>query len=1409
MIVLILFFADIGIGVSGELSNLQDEEFLVESEKVPAILVDGLPPLMCNYENEQLPCDTPLRLPERGDKPAAEEYGWWFGYSPDRDNNGMDDRLQRIIVGEKESVSTTAIIGEDGRKTVAIYVNYAWAPTSEDISNLKSVLIKHSWIEPTGVEGDAWFMQLNSVDTIIVDHVSVSALFDIWSLEGVVVVEMQDVYKPFLDVSAAAVKARSSEVYLESGHGAGYYGSGIVVAVLDTGVDNEHTSLNDFDDINDDPDGDATSYDDQKWVAGYDGTAFSSAVDGTEDPNDGDGHGTHVAGTAIGTGGDTNNVGVAPGSYLVDIKVLTDTGGTNNQASANGIQWMINNVNTDWGNNESSEGIQVASMSFGSFNALDTNDPGDDGNSTNSRLVNQATEAGIVCVVAIGNNGAKQVPAPASADSALVVGAVSDKGSIDRIDDEIASYSNYGPRVDDGDDNHWDELKPDVVAPGTNINAPMHAADPSVPIPGADPVLADDGYTEMTGTSMSTPHVSGMIALLLEKNWNTFWDDDEEQLNAFLVKDFVRNSTTLPDGVSATSNEANADWNEKWGFGYIDMVELFGGDVSITPPDAILIDITSPNNNSWMIENDEIRIMGEVIPTENYTYDSLTINWTASREYWTSNGWETEYKYHWDGSPELNVSEDNKWSFDVQLNNYDWYANNNWNHEIKVTAKNGNALVGLSWVIPNIGYYNIDIDKPSHHSPISGIVEFEGEFAGVEPELIEYRIDSGDWEIGTNISSNAEFPRQENGVWYFDWDSNEVIDGLHNVEVRVVNASGRIGAAQGFMYEVDNLPYAPDLDFYAETEILDGGLPVDETFLNNLLEVKVTVVNSGDAISDPVSVEVSGAGATASTILDKMEIGEIREIIIPGWAPNVLGENQEITITLDSNNELEENYVENNIEKISFNVVEYVEGVDLSLSQGAVQIRNIQEQYVIPRPNEPFLIHVAVQNLGMSNSGSASLILEQRTSQGWTVVDETSIVNVFGSGLKEYVTPFEFILSEVGGYKFRLTITNNSLDVNLENNELEFGIIVDDVQLSANVTLTLLDDEMLLGYAAVKNTGHLLTSYDGELHLRTVSSFQKLLNDVLLDDTFAGEALIYSEGDASHVVWTRRYLDNQSHLRMTISHMVIFEDGQVSQVNDLMPAIRLNQGYYFGLGISNHESKFGIAGYHRDIYSGGSYEDITSIFLLSTETPLDNNSWVLSPSVAFDIDIQSDEVEPVVIGVGNEFHILFQERRTDSTGELRLGLNYIKGQPESGIWGWGSDVGDYGSLANIKIRTNGDDDVIIAAWKEGSGQDAKLVTWVTDKSWSEEDKQITSAPGIEHIKLVETTNRGVQIYYDSVLLGSEVILYGIISDENNGKEHSLSVRLTKGTFFSADKVDDGSNFIYYNDQGLLSVRQII
>ena len=146
-------------------------------------------------------------------------------------------------------------------------------------------------------------------------------------------------------------------------------------------MDNEHRSLNDFDDASDAPDLDPLSYDDHKWVAGFDATSTSSNPDGSQDPDDGQGHGTHVAGSALGTGdASRQHTGTAPGAYLVDVKVLTDAGGTNSQYSISGIQWVVNNANTDWGHNGSSKGIQSGVHVAGSFSfPLNPDDTGDNG----------------------------------------------------------------------------------------------------------------------------------------------------------------------------------------------------------------------------------------------------------------------------------------------------------------------------------------------------------------------------------------------------------------------------------------------------------------------------------------------------------------------------------------------------------------------------------------------------------------------------------------------------------------------------------------------------------------------------------------------------------------------------------------------------------------------------------------------------------------------------------------------------------------------------------------------------------------------------------------------------------------------------------------------------------------------
>ena len=231
-------------------------------------------------------------------------------------------------------------------------------------------------------------------------------------------------------------------------------------------------------------------------------------------------------------------------------------GRTHKQALA-GLQWMIDNQDTDWGVDNDYRGIQIGSMSFGSISTpLNTGDQGDNGTGAEANLVNTATENGIICVVAIGNDGSNRVPSPASADGAITVGSVTDKNTVDREDDEWDDYSNWGPRLSDQDDDDWDELKPDITSYGTNIYSATAATGPLIP---GQVASADNDYDEKTGTSMATPIASGVIALMLEA---------DSSLSPQDVKDNLRNSSEVRGNPSESG--VSDRWNDKYGFGIID-----------------------------------------------------------------------------------------------------------------------------------------------------------------------------------------------------------------------------------------------------------------------------------------------------------------------------------------------------------------------------------------------------------------------------------------------------------------------------------------------------------------------------------------------------------------------------------------------------------------------------------------------------------------------------------------------------------------------------------------------------------------------------------------------------------------------------------------------------------------------
>jgi subtilisin family serine protease len=235
----------------------------------------------------------------------------------------------------------------------------------------------------------------------------------------------------------------------------GISGTGAVVAILDTGVDFLHPVLQD-------------NYRGNVGKGLYNHhTSWFDAVNGGVYPYDDQGHGSHVAGTAVGAA----NFGVAPGAKWIGVKVLNTDGYGFDSWILDGFQWLLAP------GGDASLAPDVINASWSSPRAT---------NIVFEQVIQTLSDAGIFSAFAAGNEGPaiSSVGAPASYKGVFAVGA-SDE------DDDVATFSARGPSP-------WREIKPYVVAPGVNIESS---------IPGGV-------YGSYDGTSMATPHVVGLAALL-------------------------------------------------------------------------------------------------------------------------------------------------------------------------------------------------------------------------------------------------------------------------------------------------------------------------------------------------------------------------------------------------------------------------------------------------------------------------------------------------------------------------------------------------------------------------------------------------------------------------------------------------------------------------------------------------------------------------------------------------------------------------------------------------------------------------------------------------------------------------------------------------------------------------------
>ena len=180
-------------------------------------------------------------------------------------------------------------------------------------------------------------------------------------------------------------------------------------------------------------------------------------------------------------------IGVAPGAYLWNIKVLNKGGWGLESWVIDGVEYAA--LGPD-GIAHTGDEADIISMSLGGSPRSEEEDP-------LCQAVNEAVEQGLVVVVAAGNSGPGYftISSPGTASKVITVGA-SDK------EDELAWFSSWGPTPDL-------IVKPDVLAPGVDIIAPR-ANNTTMGYP------YNDYYTEASGTSMATPHVAGATALILQ-----------------------------------------------------------------------------------------------------------------------------------------------------------------------------------------------------------------------------------------------------------------------------------------------------------------------------------------------------------------------------------------------------------------------------------------------------------------------------------------------------------------------------------------------------------------------------------------------------------------------------------------------------------------------------------------------------------------------------------------------------------------------------------------------------------------------------------------------------------------------------------------------------------------------------
>jgi subtilisin family serine protease len=394
------------------------------------------------------------------------------------------------------------------------------------------------WLRARGVEHRAFYI-VNAIWVKAGREVvmEIAARSDVARIEGNPRIRNLEPVKITDEEMQAAIEAAAAPTAIEPGvnyirapevWSQGFTGQGIVIGGQDTGVQWNHPAL-----INHYRGWDgATANHDYNW---HDSIHTGGGTCGPNSPApcDDNNHGTHTLGTAVGSDGGTNQIGVAPGAKFIACRNMDQGNGTPatylecfefllapypvNGTPAQGDPAKAPDITTNSWACPPSEGCSPGTL---------------------QAAVEAQRAAGIMPVFAAGNDGlacSTVSDPPGIYDASYTIGAFSSSTGT------IASFSSRGPVTIDGSNRR----KPDISAPGVSVRS----------------ALRGGGYGSLSGTSMATPHVAGAVALL--------WSAHPELRHQIADTENILNDAAVD--VSSTACSSDGVPNNTYGFGRLDI----------------------------------------------------------------------------------------------------------------------------------------------------------------------------------------------------------------------------------------------------------------------------------------------------------------------------------------------------------------------------------------------------------------------------------------------------------------------------------------------------------------------------------------------------------------------------------------------------------------------------------------------------------------------------------------------------------------------------------------------------------------------------------------------------------------------------------------------------------------------